>query len=67
MPFQERSNFVGRTRSRRQDPEERLPTQLEEIEISPEEVELSDFLDGLGRTEFRRFLYTDYTSAEKQV
>jgi hypothetical protein len=39
---------VARPKSRRQEPEERLPPQLEEIDISPEEVELSDFLDGLG-------------------
>lgn len=38
---------MARTRNRRRDREEE-PPQLEEIEISPEEVELSDFLDGLG-------------------
>src|SRR5262249_15359961 len=44
---QERSIFVARTTKRRRDrPEE--PPQFEEIEGTPEEVELSDFLDGLG-------------------
>jgi hypothetical protein len=38
---------VARTRTRRREPEDE-PQRLEEIEISPEEVELSDFLDGLG-------------------
>ena len=39
---------MGRPRSRRQEPEERLSPQFEEIDVTPEEVELSDFLDGLG-------------------
>ena len=38
---------MGRTRIRRREREEELPP-VEEIEASPEEVELSDFLDGLG-------------------
>ena len=38
---------MGRPRTRRREREEE-PSQLEEIEASPEEVELSDFLDGLG-------------------
>src|SRR5215831_7907223 len=46
--FKKRSNFVGRTRTRRREREEHLSPQPEEIEVSPEEVELSDFLDGLG-------------------
>jgi hypothetical protein len=37
----------GRTRIRRREPEEE-PRTLEEIAASPEEVELSDFLEGLG-------------------
>src|SRR5262245_39932858 len=47
MRFQGTDNFVGRTRTKRQR-EEDLSPQLEEIEVSPEEIELSDFLDGLG-------------------
>ena len=39
---------MGRTRNRRKEPEERLPPQFEEIDITPEEVEVSDFLEGLG-------------------
>src|SRR5215831_14052254 len=46
--FKKRSNFVGRTRTRRREREEDLSPQLEEIDVTPEEVELSDFLDGLG-------------------
>ena len=38
---------MGRTRSRQRVREEE-PIGLEEIEVNPEEVELSDFLDGLG-------------------
>ena len=38
---------MGRTRIRRREREEELPP-VEEIEASPEEVELSDFPDGLG-------------------
>ncbi len=45
--FQKRSVFVGRTRVKRREQEEEVPVP-EEMETSPEEVELSDFLDGLG-------------------
>jgi hypothetical protein len=38
---------MARTRNRRREPEEETPP-LEEIVPSPEEVELSDFLEGLG-------------------
>jgi hypothetical protein len=38
---------MGRTRARQRVREEE-PVPLEEIEVNPEEVELSDFLDGLG-------------------
>ena len=48
MRFKKRGNFVGRTRTRRREREEVLSPQLEEIELSPEELELADFLDGLG-------------------
>lgn len=47
ISFQKRSRFAGRTRSRRREPEEEPPP-LEEITATPEEVELSDFLEGLG-------------------
>ena len=43
-----RRNFVRRTRTRGREREDDLSPHLEEIEVSPEEVELSDFLDGLG-------------------
>src|SRR4029453_3649697 len=46
--FKKRSNFVGRTRTRRRERDEDVPPQLEEFEASPEEKEVSDFLDGLG-------------------
>jgi len=39
---------VGRTRTRRRERVQDLSPQLEEIDVSPEEIELSDFLDGLG-------------------
>src|SRR5437867_540166 len=45
--FRNGVSLWGRTRIRRREREEELPP-VEEIEASPEEVELSDFPDGLG-------------------